>query len=256
MELGLKGKVVLVTGGTRGIGRAIAECFAAEGVRISLCARNDAELAGAVDALNARGVEAWGLATDMREEAGVNALVEGTVAAFGQLDVVVSNVSALTLTDDAAAWAAAFDTDMLGTVRLFAAARSHLLAAAERSGDAAFTLISSIVAGEPYRPSPYSVMKAGLINYAKGIARTHAAQKLRCNVVSPGNVYFEGGVWQRMEQERPEFYADWIAQNPTGRMATAEEVAATTVFVSSPRASFTTGTNAIVDGCLTHHAAF
>ncbi|MES2492728.1 MAG: SDR family oxidoreductase [Pseudomonadota bacterium] len=256
MDLGIKGKVALVTGATRGIGRRIAECFADEGAGVAVCARNADEVSATVAALAAKGVSAWGQAADMTRPGDIDAFVAGAAAALGGIDMVVSNVSALSLEGDDAAWRAMFEIDMLGAVRLFSAALPHLQAAGARSGDAAFTAISSIVAGEPYKPSPYSAMKAALINYVKGAARLHAPQKVRCNVVAPGNVYFEGGVWERMKRERPDFYNDWIARNPTGRMATADEIATATVFLSSPRSAFTTGTTLVVDGCLTQHALF
>lgn len=256
MDLGLKGKVAVVSGGTRGIGRAIAECFADEGAHVAICARNQADIDVAVQSLAAKGASAWGQAVNMSAASDIDAFIAGAAANLGGIDVLVSNVSALSLTADESAWRTTFEIDMLGTVRLFEAAQPHLLAAAQRSGDAAFTLIASIVAAEPYRPSPYSAMKAALINYAKGVARVNAPRKIRCNVVSPGNVYFEGGVWARMKQENPAFYNDWIGKNPTGRMATAKEIAAAAVFLSSPQSAFTTGSTLVVDGCLTQHAMF
>ena len=256
MDLGLKGKVALVTGGTRGIGRAIAECFAEEGADVVVCARNTESIDLTVAALKEKGVNSWGCSVDMNDGSEIDAFVAKAADEMGGIDIAISNVSALTLTDDASAWRAMFETDMLGTVRLFEATQTHLRHAAARSGDAAFTLISSIVAGEPYKPSPYSAIKASLINYAKGVARANAPHKVRCNVISPGNVYFEGGIWARMEKEKPEFYNDWIAKNPTGRMASAEEVATAAVFLSSYRSAFTTGANLVVDGCLTQHATF
>lgn len=256
MDLGLEGKVAVVTGGTRGIGRAIAECFADEGALVAICARSQADVDASVDALSAKGVRAWGQAADMTVAADIAAFIAGVVRNLGGIDMLVSNVSALSLAADEEAWRAMFEIDMLGTVRLFEAAHPHLLAAAKRTGDAAFTLMSSIVAGEPYKPSPYSAIKAALINYAKGTARQHAPQSIRCNVVAPGNVYFEGGVWERMSRENPDFYNSWIAKNPTGRMATAQEIATAAVFLSSPRSAFTTGSTLVVDGCLTQHATY
>ena len=256
MDLRLKGKVALVTGATRGIGRAIAECFASEGAQVAVCARNQDDVEALVASLSEKGVSAWGCSVDMRQAASIHSFAAQAAEALGGIDIVVSNVSALTLTDDESAWRAMFETDMLGAMQLFEATQAHLKAAAERTGDAAFTMVSSIVAGEPYKPSPYSAMKAALINYAKGAARTNAPHKVRCNVVSPGNVLFEGGVWAKLKSENPTFFNAWIDQNPTGRMATAEEIADAVVFLSSPRSSFTTGTNLVVDGCLTHHAMF
>ncbi|MGD9664060.1 MAG: SDR family NAD(P)-dependent oxidoreductase [Novosphingobium sp.] len=256
MDLGLKGKVAVVTGGTRGIGKAIAECFADEGADVAICARNAADIAQTVELLQAKGVKAWGQSTDLSDAAAIKTFVDGAASELGGVDVLVSNVSALVLSDSEEDWQNMFEIDMLGTLRLFNAAKGYLEAAAQASGDAAFTIISSIVAAEPYKPSPYSAMKAALINFAKGAARTSAEMKVRCNVVSPGNVYFEGGVWERLEKEMPDFFDSWIKKNPTGRMATPAEIAAAVVFLSSARSAFTTGANLIVDGALTQRASY
>lgn len=256
MDLGLKGKVAIITGGTRGIGKATAECFADEGANVAICARGQAELDAVIDSLRQKGVNVWGMALDLSDGDAIDAFVAGAAKTLGAVDIAVSNVSALSLTDDESAWRAMFEVDMLGTVRLFNAAQPYLAAAAARSGDGAFTIISSIVAAEPYKPSPYSALKAALINFAKGAARVNAPLGLRCNVVSPGNVYFEGGVWARLEKEKPEFFDSWIAKNPMGRMATVQEIASAAVFLSSPRSAFTTGANLVVDGCLTRRASY
>ncbi|GGZ16963.1 SDR family NAD(P)-dependent oxidoreductase [Novosphingobium colocasiae] len=256
MDLGLKDKVAVVTGGSRGIGRAIARRFAEEGARIAICARTAPDIDKAVDVLKADGADAWGMAVDVSEPAGISTFIANVVHRFGGIDVLVSNVSALSLVDDESAWRAMFEIDLIGTVRLFEAAQPYLRAAGARSGDAAFTLISSIVAGEPYKPSPYSAIKAALINYAKGVARTNAPYKTRCNVISPGNVYFEDGVWSHMKRENPAVFQAWLDKNPTGRMGSPEEIASAAVFLSSPRSAFTTGANLVIDGCLTQHAMF
>jgi 3-oxoacyl-[acyl-carrier protein] reductase len=256
MDLGLGGKVALITGATRGIGKAIAECFAAEGTNIAFCARDAEAVEQTSAALREFGIDSFAQPADLSDETAIKNLVARTIAHFGRIDIVISNVSALSLTDDEQAWQNMFTIDLLGAVRLFNATLPYLQASGKQHGDAAFTIISSIVAAEPYKPSPYSAMKAALINYAKGAARANAAQKVRCNVVSPGNVYFEGGVWQRMERENPDFYKAWLDKNPSGRMAKAEEIASSVVFLSSPRSAFTTGTNLIVDGCLTQRAIY
>jgi 3-oxoacyl-[acyl-carrier protein] reductase len=99
-------------------------------------------------------------------------------------------------------------------------------------------------------------MKAALIHYAKGLARQHAAKKVRVNVVSPGTVLFEGGVWAGIRDNRSEFFQQMIARNPTGRMGVPEEIAAAAVFLASPRSSFTTGSNLVVDGGITSRVNF
>ena len=122
--------------------------------------------------------------------------------------------------------------------------------AAEAKGDAAFLIIASVSAAEAANISAYGAIKASLIHYAKGVARTFAARHVRCNVVSPGTVFFEGGVWGAVKANAPQFFDTMIARNPTGRMATPEEIAAATVFLASPRSGFTTGINMLVDGAI------
>ena len=256
MDLQLKGKTAIVTGGTRGIGRAIAEGFADEGANVAICARNADQVAETVAALEAKGVKAWGAVVDISDGAALQGFVRETAEKLGGQDILVSNASALVQGNSEKDWQAMFDIDMLGAIRTWETAKPLLEVAATRTGDAAFLIISSVSAVNSDNPSSYGAMKAALIHFAKGVARSSAANKVRCNVVSPGTVFFEGGVWDNVKKGMPGFFEQTIKRNPTGRMATPEEIAAATVFLASPRSAFTTGINMIVDGAITQRVNY
>jgi 3-oxoacyl-[acyl-carrier protein] reductase len=250
MDLGLKGKKAVVTGGSRGIGRAIADLLADEGADVAICARNADQVAEAVKALEAKGVKAFGKAVDIADGPAIRAFITEAGETLGGIDVMVSNASALVQGAGEDEWRAMFEIDILGAVRSFEAAKPFLEKAGEAHGDAAFLITSSVSAAETTSASSYGAMKAALIHYAKGLARENAAKHIRANVVSPGTVFFEGGVWGNVKAGMPQFFDQMIKRNPTGRMATPEEVAAATVFLASPRSAFTTGINMLVDGAI------
>jgi len=256
MDLQLRGKTAVVTGASRGIGRAIAECLADEGANVAICARNVDQVAEAVKALETKGVKAFGQAVDIADGPALKAFVAKAGETLGGIDILVSNASALVQGNSEDSWQAMFDIDMLGAVRTYEAGRPFLEKAAEKSGDAVFLITSSVSAAETDAPNSYGAMKAALIHFAKGIARESAPKRVRCNVVSPGTVFFEGGVWGNVKAAAPDFFEQMIKRNPTGRMATPEEVAAATVFLASPRSAFTTGINMIVDGAISRRANF
>jgi NAD(P)-dependent dehydrogenase (short-subunit alcohol dehydrogenase family) len=253
MDLGLAGKRALVTGGTKGIGRAVAEHFAAEGCDVAICARNAAEVEEAVAALAATGVRATGRAVDVADGPALSGWVRDVATEFGGLDILVCNVSALAIGQDEASWRAEFETDMMGTVRAVDAAMPSL----EASGAASIVVISSVSGREvDFAAGPYGVFKAALIHYAKGLSYQLAGKGIRVNALSPGNTYFAGGVWEKIEHGNPELFAQALALNPTGRMGRPEEMARAVVFLASPAASFITGTNLVVDGALTRGVQF
>lgn len=256
MDLKLQGKTAVVTGGSRGIGRAIAEAFADEGANVAICARQADQVAELVHALEGRGVRAWGQAVDITDKDALQGFIRGAAEALGGLDILVSNASALVQGVSEDDWRAMVDVDLMGAVRSFEAARPHLESAAASNGDAAFILISSISAAEATGASSYGAIKAALIHYAKGLAREGAPKGLRCNVVSPGTVLFDGGVWGQVRDNMPGFFEQMIKRNPTGRMAAPEEIAAATVFLASPRSAFTTGINMVVDGAISARVNF
>jgi 3-oxoacyl-[acyl-carrier protein] reductase len=253
MDLGLKGMNAVVTGATKGIGRAIAETLAAEGANVSICARNAKEVEETVAALKTRGVKVHGAALDVADGAALKAWVEASAAAFGGLDIAVANVSALAIGQDEGSWYKEFEIDMMGTVRLVNAAMPFL----EKSGRGAIVAISSVSGREiDFAAGPYGTFKAALIHYVQGLAFQLAGKAIRANTVSPGNTYFPGGVWEQIQNGNPALYAQALALNPTGRMGTPQEMANGAVFLSSPAASFITGTNLVIDGALTRGVQF
>ncbi len=256
MELGLQGKKALVTGGTRGIGRAIAETLADEGVDVAICARNPDQVHETVETLKNKGVHASGKSLDIAHGPSLTAWIAEAAQTLGGVDILICNPSAFALQNTEKDWESSFHIDLLGATRSIEAAKPFLEKAAQEKGDAAIVLIASAWAVETESATAYGAMKAALIHLAKGIARQEASKHIRANVVSPGTVYFQGGFWQHIEQNNPQIFQQFLQRNPTGRMATPQEIAQAVVFLASPASSFTTGSNLVVDGALTARVNF
>jgi 3-oxoacyl-[acyl-carrier protein] reductase len=253
MELGLRGKKAIVTGGTRGIGRAISTLLAAEGCDVAICARSRGPVDETVAALARCGVRATGGAVDVADLGALRNWIAEAAGSLGGLDIFVANVSAIAQGMDEASWRRGFEIDVMGTVFGIEAAVPLL----EQSEAGSIVVVGSTALAEINGPTrSYAAVKATLVPYVKGLARNLAAKNVRANMVSPGNVFFPGGVWDVTRQRNPELFATMLDRNPMGRMGTPEEVANAVVFLASPRASFITGTNLIIDGALTQRVQY
>ena len=170
---------------------------------------------------------------------------------MGGIDIIISNVGAMDLGTTRQPWEKNFNLDVMGLVNLVETGEPFLEEAAREHGDAAVIAISSTAAAAISSAQSYGAVKAALIHYVKGLAKNFAGRKIRANTVAPGMVYFEGGIWDHIEQENPEGFNAALAKNPMGRMAVPQDVANAVAFLSSPCASFISGINMVVDGAMT-----
>jgi len=252
MDLQLKGNRALITGGSRGIGRAIADRLADEGCNLAICARNEEQVNDAVAALSAKGVTAFGQAVDVGDGDALKAWVEASAEALGGIDNIVSNVSGGNGTAEKD-WRDNFECDVLGTLRMVEAAKPHL----EKSDNASILVISTTAALEKFIGArSYNAMKAALLNYSGALAQDLGPSGIRVNAISPGPVMIEGGSWDNIKQHMTPFYDDTVANIPVGRMGRPEEIAAQAVLLASPYGAYTTGANIVIDGGFTKRIQF
>lgn len=242
MDLGLGGRAAIITGGSRGIGRAIALALADEGCHVAICARGAEALQATAGELRARGVKVHAETCDVSDGDALDAFLENARAALGRVDVLVNNASGFGIADDEDAWRTGFRIDVMASVRACWKVVPWL------GSGGSIVHISSTAALEAPGPTPYSAMKAALISHAKNLALELAPRGIRVNTVAPGSIEFPGGVWEQVKRADREAYDAMLATIPSGRMGTAEEVASAVVFVASPRASWITGAVLSVDG--------
>lgn len=238
------GRRVLVAGGSRGIGRAIALGFAREGAAVSVCARGAETLERTRAEIAALGVTAHALPTDLAQGDAVRGWVEGAAAALGGVDVLVNNASGFGMRDTEEDWAKALDVDVMATVRASRAATPHLRAA--KGCIVNVTSISGYRASQ--RGPAYAAVKALLVNYTASQAASLAADGVRVNAVAPGSIEFPGGTWEQRRSSDPALYNRILGSIPFGRLGTPEEVADVVRFLASPAARWVTGQTIIVDG--------
>lgn len=250
MDLGLDGKVAMISGGSRGIGRAVAAGLAAEGCRVSLCARGSEGLDDAVRELRGRGAEAAASAVDVTREDQARRWLEETRSRFGEVDILVNNVGGSRPGGDLAAsgndWRGGFDLNFFSALGLCRLAAPSMR---ERKRGCVIN-VASIYGREWGGPMTYNAAKAALISLSKEMARELAPHGIRVNSVAPGSILFPGGSWDRRRKEDPEGIAAFVEREiPAGRFGTPQEVADVVVFLASERASWISGACINVDGC-------
>lgn len=239
------GRRVLVAGGSRGIGRAIAAAFAAQGASVSICARGADTLEATRAELAAHGVATHAMVCDLGDAAQIEAWVNAAAGALGGVDVLVNNASAFGAADTEEGWSASLNVDVQAVVRASRAALPHLL----KGTGPSIVNISSISGLRPsIRTSAYGAAKAAVIHYTGSQAAMYARKGVRVNCIAPGSIEFPGGVWAERKQSNPALYQGIPASIPFGRLGSAEEIAEVATFLASNRARWVTGQTIAVDG--------
>jgi 3-oxoacyl-[acyl-carrier protein] reductase len=253
MDLGLTGKVAIVTGGSRGLGLAAAQALVAEGANLLICARGEAALKQAASDLQktaGAGARVASVAADVSTQSGAQAVVDAAINSFGRLDIVVNNVGLgkgadIEATTDAE-WQEAFDQTLFPAIRITRLAVPHL----RKRGSGAIVIVSSIFGRESGGRMTYNAVKAAEISLAKSLAQQLAKDQIRVVSVAPGSILFEGGSWWKRQQADPDGIAQFVKQElPFGRFGKPEEVGSAIAFLASPKASWISGTTVVVDGC-------
>jgi 3-oxoacyl-[acyl-carrier protein] reductase len=246
MNLELEGRSCVILGGSRGIGRAIALGLAAEGANVAICARTEPALRDAEAAVREKGVRVHAATCDVADPKALAAFLHGARKAFGGVDVLVHNASALAVGPSLADWEASLQVDLMAAVR----ACEQVVPWMVEAGGGSILFVSSI-SGLEVDPSPdygYTAAKAALIAHAKKLAIMLAPKRVRVNAIAPGSILFPGGIWGVVEEQQPELYESVRGSIPSGRLGTPEEVASVAVFLVSPRAGWVVGECVSVDG--------
>lgn len=249
MDLGLKGKTAVVTGGSRGIGRAIAHAFADEGANLAICARGEEQLGKVADELRAKGVKVVALPTDVLQKDQVEAFINRAAEELGRIDVLVNNTGGsigkgiLDTTDEE--WRQSIDINFVSALNATRAAIPHL-----RKQGGAIVNVSSIYANEKWAGQlGYNALKAALTVFGSRLAHELVPDNIRVVAVAPGSILFPGGGWQRRIDANPEAMAQWISRElPAGHFGRPEQVASVAVFLASEKASWVNGEVVRVDG--------
>jgi 3-oxoacyl-[acyl-carrier protein] reductase len=253
MDLGLNGKVAIVTGASRGVGRAIAFALAAEGCGLSIVARGRKALDETADQLWSGGAETLAIVADLTVAQDINRIVQATMDHFGRIDILVHNAGGAkgqnifdTSDED---WEEALALNILALTRLVKLVAPIM----SQQGEGRIITVSSIFGRESGGRTAYNSLKAALISLTKSLARQFAPNNILVNSVAPGSLLFPGSSWDRRQQADPERIAAFVKSDlPLGRFGTPEEVAAVIVFLASRQASLVSGACIPVDGAQSH----
>jgi 3-oxoacyl-[acyl-carrier protein] reductase len=250
MDLGLKNKVVMVTGGSRGIGKAIALAFAKEGAKLSICGRNRETLHTAAKEIKSVGANPLTCAADVTKSDQAEAFVKATLDCYSRIDVLVNNVGGsrktptLELSDDE--WHELLDINAVSAARM----SQLVIPTMQDQGGGNIIMISSIYGRESGGHITYNAGKAAMIGISKTMAREFAPDNIRVNNVAPGSIMFEGGSWWHKREAEPEKIAAFVKTDlPFGRFGRPEEIANVVVFLASDQARWVSGASINVDGC-------
>jgi NAD(P)-dependent dehydrogenase (short-subunit alcohol dehydrogenase family) len=253
MDLELKGRKAIITGASRGIGRATAELLAAEGVHIGFFSRDSKQVAEASASLESKGVRVVSQALDMSNADAYKKWLTTAADALGGVDIFIHNASAAGGFGPEDHWYKSFELDLMGAVRGCETLQPYL----EKSSAASVVFLGSTAATETFLvPQAFNAIKAAMITYAKQLGQYWAGKRIRVNCVSPGPTYFEGGNWNVVETHMKPLFDGVLAQIPFGRFGTPDEVARAIAFLASPASSYTTGTNLVIDGGFTKRVQY
>jgi 3-oxoacyl-[acyl-carrier protein] reductase len=243
MDLGLKNKHVVVTGGSSGIGSEIVKAFALEGARVWFCGRSQHRIDKACENLDNLTEQVHGQSVDINDLDNFSKWID----AIPNIDIFVPNVSALS-----DKWSDVLQTDISATQQCIGLVLPKLV----KSPAAALTYIGSKASGTTAsNANAYGAGKAALAHYMKSLSLTYAPS-LRVNTVSPGDTFIKNGLWGKCKNDNPALFQQVLDRNPMGRLATPTEVAKVVTFISSPAASFVSGANWYVDGTSTNHIQY
>ncbi|WP_228850574.1 SDR family NAD(P)-dependent oxidoreductase [Aegicerativicinus sediminis] len=244
MDLGLKGKIAIVTGGSKGIGRSIALALVQEGANVAICARGKEALKKTENELIQMGGKVYAQPCDIGDTDQLNLFLDNVKDRFGKIDILVNNVSALSLGDDFEDWNNSLNIDVLASVK----ATRRVIPWMKETGEGCILFISSISGLESGSPPAYAASKAALISYSKTLAVHLASSNIRVNTIAPGSIEFSGGVWESTKKNNRDFYDMVVNSIPFGRMGRPDEIGKVAAFLVSPCASWVTGTCLSVDG--------